>query len=235
VSERNGRTSVTVPAAPAPAGANEGAPVSDTNIVVLAKEPVPGRVKTRLCPRFTPGDAAQLAAAALRDTLGIVARTPAQRRVLVLDGRPGDWVPPGVEVLPQSAGGLDERIADAFGRMSGPTILIGMDTPQVTSRQLRVRWDFHDAWYGGARDGGFWALGMREPDPDLVRGVPMSTATTGAAQLERLVSAGLRVGHLPILRDIDTAECAGYVAAEAPHTEFARLYARLVGADRDVG
>jgi hypothetical protein len=209
--------------------------VRDTNIVVLAKEPVPGQVKTRLCPHFTPGDAAQLAAAALRDTLGVVARTPARRRVLVLDGRAGDWVPPGLEVLPQSLGGLDERIADAFGRMSGPTILIGMDTPQVTSRQLTVRWDAHDAWYGGAHDGGFWALGMREPDPDLVRGVPMSTATTGTVQLERLHAAGLRVGRLPTLRDVDTAECAAYVAAEAPHTEFARLHARLVGRQRDVG
>jgi hypothetical protein len=209
--------------------------VSDTNILVLAKEPVPGRVKTRLCPYFTPDDAARLAAAALRDTLAVVVRTPALRRVLVLDGRPGDWVPPGVEVLPQSAGSLDERIADAFERMSGPTILIGMDTPQVTSRQLRVRWDSHDAWYGGAHDGGFWALGMREPDPDLVLGVPMSTATTGALQLDRLRSAGLRVGHLPTLRDIDTAECAAYVADQAPHTEFARLHARLVGAERDVG
>jgi uncharacterized protein len=138
-------------------------------------------------------------------------------------------------VLPQVVGGLDERIADAFGRMAGPTILIGMDTPQVTSRQLRVRWDSHDAWFGRAHDGGFWALGMREPDPELVRGVPMSTTTTGDVQLGRLHAAGLRVGHLPTLRDVDTAECAAYVAAEAPHTEFARLHARLVGRDGDVG
>jgi glycosyltransferase A (GT-A) superfamily protein (DUF2064 family) len=63
----------------------------------------------------------------------------------------------------------------------------------------------------------------------------MSTATTGAMQLGRLHRAGLRVGHLPTLRDVDTPACAAHVAAQAPHTEFARLHARLVATDRDVG
>src|SRR5690606_41709335 len=57
------------------------------------------------------------------------------RRVLVLDGSPGPWLPPGFDVVPQGTGGLDERLADAFARCDGPALLIGMDTPQVRSEE----------------------------------------------------------------------------------------------------
>ncbi|MEV7084437.1 DUF2064 domain-containing protein [Streptomyces sp. NPDC093085] len=198
-----------------------------TTLLVIAKEPLPGRVKTRLTPPFTPGEAAGLAAAALADTLRAVAAAPATRRVLVLDGSPGPWLPPGFEVVPQSPGGLDARLAEAFGRCSGPALLIGMDTPQVTPALLTVDFAECDAYVGPAEDGGFWALGLAEPDPALVRGVPMSTAVTGAVQRDRLVSAGLRVRELPRLRDVDTAADAHAVAAQAPHTRFADRLARL--------
>jgi glycosyltransferase A (GT-A) superfamily protein (DUF2064 family) len=203
--------------------------VGELNILVMAKAPVPGQVKTRLCARFTPAQAARLAEAALRDTLDTVVRTPAARRVLVLDGSPGAWLPDGVEVLPQSDGGLDERIAAALAAVAGPTVVIGMDTPQLTVNQLRFDWNRHDAWLGPAADGGWWALGLREPDPALVRAVPMSTARTGAVQLDRLHAAGLRVGMLPTLRDVDTPACAAAVAAAAHGTRFAALHAALTG------
>ncbi|SCE32790.1 hypothetical protein GA0115246_114565, partial [Streptomyces sp. SolWspMP-sol7th] len=103
-----------------------------TTLLVIAKEPRAGRVKTRLTPPFTPGQAAALAEASLTDTLRTVAATPATRRVLVLDGTPGPWLPPGFDVVPQCAGGLDERLAAAFAGCAGPALLIGMDTPQVT-------------------------------------------------------------------------------------------------------
>ncbi|MBT2472156.1 DUF2064 domain-containing protein [Streptomyces sp. ISL-66] len=192
-----------------------------TTLLVIAKEPVPGRVKTRLTPPFTPVEAARLAEAALADTLAAVARTPADRRILVLEGRPGPWLPPGFEVVPQGAGTLDLRLAAAFAACTGPALLIGMDTPQVTPDLLAVDWSAHDAWIGPAADGGFWALGLAAPDPALLRGVPMSTPGTGAAQYERLRAAGLRTGRLPLLRDVDTAEDAHLVAAEAPAGRFA--------------
>ncbi|CAM5579726.1 hypothetical protein SVIOM342S_07620 [Streptomyces violaceorubidus] len=91
-----------------------------TTLLVIAKQPRPGRVKTRLTPPFTPAEAAALAEAALADTLGAVAATPARRRVLVLDGDPGPWLPPGFDVVPQGAGGLDARLADAFAGCAGP-------------------------------------------------------------------------------------------------------------------
>ncbi len=190
-------------------------------LLVIAKEPRPGRVKTRLCPPFTPAEAAGLAEAALGDTLGAVAAAPARRRVLVLDGDPGPWLPPGFDVVPQCGGGLDERLAAAFAGCAGPTLLIGMDTPQVTPELLDVDFADCDAYLGPAEDGGFWALGLARPDPALLRGVPMSTPVTGAAQRARLLAAGLRVRDLPRLTDVDTATDARTVAALAPDSAFA--------------
>ncbi|MER5475855.1 DUF2064 domain-containing protein [Streptomyces sp. NPDC002734] len=192
-----------------------------TTLLVIAKSPRPGRVKTRLTPPFTPREAAALAEAALVDTLLTVAATPAARRVLVLDGAPGPWLPPGFDVVPQCEGGLDERLATAFAGCDGPALLIGMDTPQVTPALLTVDFADCDAYFGPAEDGGFWALGLARPEPGLLRGVPMSTPTTGAAQRDRLVSAGLRVRELPRLRDVDTAHDARAVAAAAPTSRFA--------------
>ncbi|MGH1551355.1 TIGR04282 family arsenosugar biosynthesis glycosyltransferase [Streptomyces sp. L7] len=198
-----------------------------TTLLVIAKEPRPGRVKTRLTPPFTPEEAAALAEASLVDTLHVLLATPARRRVLVLDGAPGPWLPPGFDVVPQCAGGLDERLAAAFAGCDGPALLIGMDTPQVTPALLTVDFADCDAHFGPAEDGGFWALGLADPDPALLRGVPMSTPTTGAVQRARLTAAGLRVRDLPPLRDVDTAHDAELVAAEAPEGRFAKELARL--------
>jgi glycosyltransferase A (GT-A) superfamily protein (DUF2064 family) len=198
-----------------------------TTLLVIAKEPRPGRVKTRLTPPFTPLEAAALAEASLADTLRTVAATPAARRVLVLDGTPGDWLPPGFDVVPQCPGGLDERLADAFSLCSGPALLIGMDTPQVTPELLTVDFAECDAYFGPAEDGGFWALGLAAPDPALLRGVPMSTPQTGAVQRSRLVGAGMRVRNLARLRDVDTVRDAELVAASVPYGRFAAELARL--------
>ncbi|MFF5566176.1 DUF2064 domain-containing protein [Streptomyces sp. NPDC012623] len=203
-----------------------------TTLLVMAKEPLPGRVKTRLTPPFSPREAAELAEAALTDTLHTVRALPARRRVLVLDGSPGPWLPSGFEVMPQSAGRLDERLAAAFGACEGPTVLLGMDTPQVGAAQLApvlepFAWSSADAWFGPAVDGGFWALGLAAPDPALLLGVPMSLPETGAVQRARLTDAGLTVRNLPVLRDVDTADDALVVAAEAPHSRFAAALARL--------
>ncbi|WP_405845716.1 DUF2064 domain-containing protein [Streptomyces sp. NBC_01518] len=198
-----------------------------TTLLVIAKEPLPGRVKTRLTPPFTPEEAAALAEASLVDTLHVVLATPARRRVLVLAGTPGPWLPPGFDVVPQCGGGLDERLAAAFAGCDGPALLIGMDTPQVTPELLTVDFADCDAYFGPAEDGGFWALGLADPDPALLRGVPMSTPTTGAVQRGRLTAGGLRVRDLPSLRDVDTAYDAELVAAEVPEGRFAGELARL--------
>lgn len=198
-------------------------------IVVIAKEPVAGRVKTRLTPPFTPAQAARLAEAALEDSLLAVAAVPAVQRVLALDGLPGAWLPEGFVVIPQRGDGLDERLSaafsDAYRLWPGPVVLIGMDTPQVTPSMLGAAVQAltcHDAVYGPAADGGWWLLGLNRPDPALLLGVPMSQPHTGSAQLERLARAGLSVCHLPELADVDTAADAFQVAAQAPASRFAR-------------
>ncbi len=203
-------------------------------VVVIAKEPVPGRVKTRLTPPFTPRQAAALAEAALADTLATVASAPFARRVLALQGEPGRWLPPGFDVIGQRGAGLDERIAAALADVhqtwSAPVVLIGMDTPQVTPQLLAQAAEplvsgAADATFGPARDGGFWLLGLREVDPALVLGVPMSRADTGALQRARLTAARLRVQMAPVLTDIDTAAEAELVAAEVPGSRFAACLA----------
>lgn len=209
-------------------------------LLVIAKEPRPGRVKTRLTPAYAPGEAAQLAEAALADTLAVVRDLPARRRVLALDGSPGDWLPPGFDVVPQAGGGLDERLAAAFGGCTGPTLLVGMDTPQLTADLLAPAladdaWSACDAYLGPALDGGFWALGLSRPDPELLRGVPMSTDRTGAAQHRRLLGAGLRVRELPPLRDVDTPADVPLVAEAAPRGRFAATARRLAARDRAAG
>jgi uncharacterized protein len=205
-------------------------------IVVIAKEPVPGRVKTRLTPPFTPAEAAALAEAALTDTLTAVAGTNVARRVLALAGTPGSWLPRGFDVISQRGAGLDERIAwaltDAHVTLPLPLVLIGMDTPQVTPALLAAAAeplvsDTADATFGMAQDGGFWLLGLRRVDPALVLGVPMSQPDTGARQLDRLERAGLRIRRLPELIDVDTAAEAEHIAAITPGSEFATCMSRL--------
>jgi glycosyltransferase A (GT-A) superfamily protein (DUF2064 family) len=195
-----------------------------TALVVIAKECVPGRVKTRLHPPFTLEDAAAIAAASLADTLAVARVVPADRRILYLDGDPDRTPHDGFEVLLQPTGTLDGRLAALFDRLDEPTLLIGMDTPQISPEVLR--WPEHtDAVIGMATDGGFWALGMRAPNGDCIRGVPMSRADTGARQLDALERAGFTIELLHELRDVDVAADAHAVAAEIPESHFARAVA----------
>jgi len=199
------------------------------SLLVIAKEPVPGRVKTRLTPPFTPAQAADLAAAALDDTLAAaLAARRAGRRVLVLDGRPGSWVPGGFDVVAQRGDRLAARLAAAFADVGEPAFLVGMDTPQVTPALLDAGLaavEHGDAAFGAALDGGYWAIGLARPDATVFADVPMSAANTGAVQRARLAALGLRTMDLPPLRDVDSAEDARAVAAEAPGSRFARALA----------
>ncbi|TFD86302.1 TIGR04282 family arsenosugar biosynthesis glycosyltransferase [Cryobacterium serini] len=200
-----------------------------TAIVVIAKECLPGKVKTRLHPPLSLEQAAELAAASLADTLAVASHLPATRHILAFDGVTAPVEASEWEILPQTAGGLDERLAAIFDTLTEPTLLLGMDTPQVSIGLLApvfTSWDDEtDAWFGPADDGGFWALGLKNPSGALLRGIPMSRSDTGAHQLQRLDEAGLSVRLLPVLTDIDTITDAHTVASVAPDTRFARAFA----------
>jgi glycosyltransferase A (GT-A) superfamily protein (DUF2064 family) len=200
-----------------------------SQLLVITKAPVPGRSKTRLTPPCTPEQAAAIAAAAVGDTLDAVRAAPAQRRVVALDGEPGDLDLSGCVVVPQVDGDLGTRLANAFADAMNPpdgelpTLLIGMDTPQVTAALLAGCLDRlvdagpGTAVLGTAPDGGWWALGVQTPVAALVlSGVPMSREDTAVLTRAALERAGLTVLDLPPLTDIDHFPDAVSVAAECP-------------------
>lgn len=201
-------------------------------LVVIAKEPRPGFVKTRLTPPCSPEQAAAIAAAALADTLNTIRATPADRHVLALDGTAGSWIPPGFEVIRQRAGDLGTRLhgafEDCFRQGPGPVLVVGMDTPQMTRHHLEramgaIRAPHReDAVLAAAEDGGYWLIGLRRLHADAFRGVPMSVATTGAEQRRQLERCGYRVAMVEPLVDVDTAADARAVAAAIPRSRFAR-------------
>ena len=201
--------------------------MNDATLIVLAKAPVPGLVKTRLCPPCTPEQAAAIARAAIIDTLAAATATPRVRPVLVLDGAPGPWVPAGLEVVPQTTGDLAQRLTGAFASAGGPALLVGMDTPQVTPLTLRQAVDALlrpsvDAVLGRTLDGGWWTIGLRDAHLPAFIDVPMSTAHTGDRQATRLATLGLRVHDLAVEMDVDTYADARTVANRVPTSEFAR-------------
>ncbi len=207
--------------------------MSSLALLVIAKQPLAGRAKTRLTPPCTPEQAAALADAALRDTLQVVRETPADRRVLVFEGPdPEPWLPDGFELVDQRGDGLGERLQAAFDDIGQPALLVGMDTPQLTSLDLLNAADAladerTDAVLGPTHDGGYWCIGFREPVAGAFAGVPMSDAATYACQRRRLDELGLRVREQARLRDVDTFPDALAVARAAPGTRFAQALAGM--------
>lgn len=204
-----------------------------TVLLVMAKAPVPGAVKTRLCPPASHLQAARIAAAALLDSLDTVRATPGVTPVLALHGRLADAegaaeltaAVAGWQILPQRGTDLGSRLANAHADVADaypgrPVLQIGMDTPQLTPAQLDAavhRLTLSDAVLGPAIDGGWWALGLQNPRHAAVLGtVPMSTALTGHHTIEALRKQGLRLAPLPLLQDVDEWSDALAVAASTP-------------------
>ena len=190
-------------------------------VLVVAKAPVPGQAKTRLAASVGDTAAADIAAAALLDTLDAVAAAPVAARVVALTGELsaasyGAEITAGLAdftVVPQRGAGFAERLANAHidaAAVSGglPVLQIGMDTPQVTdeligdcARELLAA----DAVLGLARDGGWWVLGVTEGAmADCLRTIPMSRSDTGAVTLAALENTGNHVSLVPTLADVDT-------------------------------
>jgi rSAM/selenodomain-associated transferase 1 len=208
-----------------------------TIVLVMAKAPVAGTVKTRLCPPATPHDAARIAAAALLDTLDAVRATAGVIPVLGFAGCLAEGEDAagltralaGWTVLPQRGNGLGERLANAHADAAAahpghPVLQIGMDTPQVGADRLAEaasQLGSADAVLGAAVDGGWWSLGLRDPrHATVLRDVPMSTPDTGRLTRAALEGRGLRVAALPVLRDVDEWPDALAVAAALPGGRF---------------
>lgn len=210
-------------------------------VLVVAKAPVPGQAKTRLAAAVGDQAAADIAAAALLDTLDAVAAANVQTRVVALTGSL-DQASAGEEirsrlrdftVVPQRGAGFADRLAnahvDAAAAAGGlPVLQIGMDTPQVTAeligecaRELLAA----DAVLGMARDGGWWVLGVMDATmADCLRTIPMSRSDTGLVTLAALGDTGIDVSLVPTLTDVDTADDIEPVRrACPPGGRFARV------------
>ncbi|MDQ2790119.1 MAG: DUF2064 domain-containing protein [Actinomycetota bacterium] len=213
-------------------------------MLVLAKAPVPGKVKTRLCPPASPDQAARIAAAAFADTVDAVLAVPDVTPVVALTGDLAQAIDGAalteqlrtVTVLPQRGTTLGQRIAAAHADTAAvvgdrPVLQIGMDTPQVDAKLLshcldQLDGDGVDAALGMATDGGWWILGVRRPAlAGLIADIPTSLPDTGARTLAALRADGCRLIELPELSDVDTWEDAIVVAAEVPDGRFAAAVA----------
>lgn len=220
--------------------------------LVMAKAPVPGRVKTRLGHEVGMDTAARLAAAALLDTLdACTSAFSAARCHLALDGDLGAAVDgelivealAGWAVATQRGDTFAVRLVNAHSELAGtapgPVVQIGMDTPQVTAQLLSAAAAAlgaegdpasNDAVLGAAPDGGWWVLALRDSaSAGPLAGVAMSTPTTCADTRAALTAAGLRVTTTTTLRDVDTVADAVWVAHEAPNTRFARAWEAIAG------
>ncbi len=203
-------------------------------VLVMAKSPVAGRVKTRLGAEVGHAAAADIAAAALLDTLtACTAAVGPQRCHLALDGDLDDAVRSadlhaaltGWTITAQTGDGFAERLVRAHREAgTGPLVQVGMDTPHVTpalladaAAPLLVVDPACDAVLGSALDGGWWVLGRRDPEVAAVLAeVEMSTAHTGADTRAALERAGWRVSDTAALRDVDEVEDAEAVALARP-------------------
>jgi glycosyltransferase A (GT-A) superfamily protein (DUF2064 family) len=200
-------------------------------VAVIAKEPLPGKVKTRLVGPVTPEDAAELAECALRDTIAALSQIACRHRVVILDGQRGPWLRPGWATVAQSSGSLDERLSAGFDQLPRqPALLVGMDTPQIRAEHLRVDFNAFDACLGLASDGGYWAIGFADPRRarSVISGVQMSRDDTGSQQHRRMIAAGLTVQLLPTLTDVDTPDTADLVARQNPNTAFSHLWRTMM-------
>jgi glycosyltransferase A (GT-A) superfamily protein (DUF2064 family) len=190
-------------------------------VLIVAKAPVPGLAKTRLAADVGDDRAAEIAAAALLDTLDAVAATPVRSRIVAMTGDL-DKAASRAEiterlsaftVIEQRGDDFAERLVNAHGDaavLGGglPVTQIGMDTPQVSpdllgdcaSQLLEA-----PAVLGMAYDGGWWVLGLTAPTmATALRGVPMSRPETGVLTLKALRDADVDVKLCHWLADVDT-------------------------------
>ncbi len=185
-------------------------------LAVMARAPVPGRTKTRLLPGLNPEQCATLSLAFLRDTISLateiplctpfLAYTPGKARELFRE-----IIPREMQLLPQTSGGLGERmhqlIAALKTRGYSPIVLIGSDIPTLQPATLvraTSKLEHADVCLGPSRDGGYYLVGMNQPDQRIFQNIEWSTSSVLDRTVNKAKVAGLSVAMLEEYSDIDT-------------------------------
>jgi rSAM/selenodomain-associated transferase 1 len=189
--------------------------MSATRILIFAKAPVPGRVKTRLIPALGAAGAAQLARRMLEHTLGQALEAgigPVELCASPAVSDP-DWtgylLPHDLQTSDQGEGDLGERMARASQRalaLETRVLLIGTDCPGLSARHLRAAaaaLENHEAALYRALDGGYPLLGLRAFHPSLLAAIPWSTSSVAELTLARMQALAWRVWLGDTLADID--------------------------------
>ena len=208
-------------------------PVARRQLLIFAKYPRSGQVKTRLSPPLDPGDASRLYRAFLLDALDLYARlAPAIEPVLLLaDERDVEAMRSLLEeegitsdalrIGAQRGSGLGDRLKsafdDAFASGAGAACAIGTDHPTLPIEYVTAAFDAvmgHDLAIGPADDGGYYLLALREPHDELFDGMPYSTADLFAATLGSADASGLLTLELPLWYDVDDAESLARLRAD---------------------
>ncbi len=196
-----------------------GGPLSRA-LVVFAKEPLPGTVKTRFSPALTPSAAARLYRCMLADTVAAFSGLPVTTLVLCVAPSPGAVTYfhrrfPGFPLMLQEGDDLGARLNNAFrclfSRGFRTVAAIGSDAPDlppdfVTDAFRLLESDAADVVFGPAGDGGYYLVALQTPHARLFQDIPWSTAATLAASETAAAELGLRCRHLPVWHDLDTVD-----------------------------
>jgi len=187
-------------------------------LIIFAKEPRPGQVKTRLSPPLSSEGVAQLYHSFLLDILEEMGRVPDVRITLAFSpaeaqGFFRSLAPPGTDLFPQAGIDLGERMARAFAHGFktgfGPILLRGSDTPDLPAALVSEAREVLASGkapvvLGPATDGGYYLIGLNDPQPALFQGPAWSSSTVLSSTLKTARQRGLRVHLLPSWSDIDT-------------------------------
>ncbi len=183
-------------------------------LAVFARAPVAGRVKSRLSPALPAPLAAAIYAGLLADTFA-AARAGCADECYVYWADDSGPTPEGFRARTQAGEDLGERMRHAFdellvmgaGREADRVLVLGSDTPALTSSHLAAAFhalEQHDVVLGPTPDGGYWCIGLKRPASALFRDMPWSTSGVLAHTLERARVAGLNVAQVATLPDLDT-------------------------------
>ena len=197
---------------------------ADSALVIFAKAPIPGQVKTRLCPPLTPDEAATLHGSFVLDALErtkaalLTFRLPAVRFLACAPSSTHVFFKilaerHGVPLLDQQGKDLGERMhqafVDCFAQGFTKVVLVGTDVPSLPLTHYQQAFgalEAHDFVLGPARDGGYYLVGLTRPAPELFHDIPWSSDRVLAATRDRADRAGLRTALLQTWRDVDTID-----------------------------